>query len=76
VINSNAPPWLATAGAGDVLAGMVGALLAGGMAPFEAACAAAWIHGEAANHAGAYLTADDLPTAVRDVMANLVSIYG
>ena len=64
VINANAPSWLATAGSGDVLSGIVGGLLAQGMAPFEAAAAAVWIHGEAGCLAGQGLTADDLPTAV------------
>lgn len=60
VINSNAPADLATAGAGDVLAGLIGGLLAPRMAPFEAACAAAWLQGDAARAYGPGLIADDL----------------
>jgi len=64
-INTNAPPTLATAGSGDVLAGICGALLAQGYPVYEAACAAVWHHGEAAQRAGAGLTAEILASHVR-----------
>jgi hydroxyethylthiazole kinase-like uncharacterized protein yjeF len=63
-INHNAPPWLATGGTGDVLAGAAAALLAQGMAPFEAAAAAAWWQGAAAQRLGRGLIAEDLADAM------------
>ncbi|MDB5554539.1 MAG: hypothetical protein JWL86_4523 [Rhizobium sp.] len=64
-VNTNAPPSLATAGSGDVLAGICGALLAQGYPAFEAACAAVWHHGDAAKRAGDGLTAETLVENVR-----------
>jgi ADP-dependent NAD(P)H-hydrate dehydratase / NAD(P)H-hydrate epimerase len=60
---------LATAGAGDVLAGTIGGLLAQGMPPWEAACAAAWIHGRAGALAGPGLLAEDLPPLLPQAVA-------
>ena len=70
-IAENAPPWLATAGSGDVLAGFVAGLLAQGMPPFEAASAATWLHGETGSEAGPGLIAEDLPEALRMVYRRL-----
>lgn len=70
-INNNAPAWLATAGAGDVLAGMVAGLLAQGVPGFEAAAAAVWFHGAAGSEAGPGLTAEDLEPALRRVLRRL-----
>ncbi|MGE5723075.1 MAG: NAD(P)H-hydrate dehydratase [Sphingomonadales bacterium] len=63
-ISPPAPSWLATAGTGDVLAGIIAALRARGLAPFEAACAAVWLHGRAARRVGPALIADDLVAAL------------
>ena len=66
-----AAPWLATAGAGDVLAGLIGGFLARGAAPLAAAATAAWLHVEAARAFGPGLIAEDLPEALPGVLAGL-----
>ena len=72
-VNANAPPQLATAGSGDVLAGIVLGLLAQEMDPFAAAAAAAWIHGAAASRFGLGLVAEDLIDAVVPVLQDLLA---
>ena len=71
VISANAPPWLATAGSGDVLAGIIAGFLAQGVAAFEAACIGAWMHGEAGSEAGPGLIAEDLPETLPAVFRRL-----
>ncbi|MCI0467380.1 MAG: NAD(P)H-hydrate dehydratase [Beijerinckiaceae bacterium] len=71
-ISEDLPPWLATAGSGDVLAGIVGGLLAQSMPVFEAAAAAVWLHGAAARHFGPGLIAEDIPENLPPVLRELL----
>jgi hydroxyethylthiazole kinase-like uncharacterized protein yjeF len=75
-IAANAPPWLATAGSGDVLSGMIGGLLAQGVPAFEAACISVWMHGEAGQEAGPGLIAEDLPEVLPAVLRQLYDRFG
>ncbi len=72
-INATTSPWLATAGTGDVLAGMVLGLLAQAMPPFEAASAAVWLHGKAGSEFGPGLIAEDIPETLPKVLRALGS---
>ena len=74
-INDNAPPWLATAGSGDVLAGMITGLLAQSMPAWEAACAAVWLHGACGAAYGPGLIAEDLPEMMPRVLNELLLGY-
>nr|WP_292057108.1 NAD(P)H-hydrate dehydratase [Brevundimonas sp. UBA5936] len=72
-VNGDGSPWLATAGSGDVLAGLIGGLIAQHMDSFDAARAAVWIHSEAARRFGPGLIAEDLPQGLPAVLADLLN---
>jgi len=71
-INSNGTAALATAGSGDVLAGLICGLIAQGMAPFEAVCAAVWLHGEAGRAAGPLAIAEDIVSQIAPALEPLL----
>ena len=75
-IAANAPPWLATAGSGDVLAGFIGGMLAQRVPAFEAACIGVWMHGETGHAFGPGLIAEDLPDVLPEVFRNLYDELG
>lgn len=70
IVNTSGTPFLATAGSGDVLAGLIAGLIAQGMASFEAAAAGAWVHGRAGEALGPGLTADELP----DILPHIFNV--
>jgi ADP-dependent NAD(P)H-hydrate dehydratase / NAD(P)H-hydrate epimerase len=74
-VNTTGTPWLATAGAGDVLGGLVGALLAAGLAPYDAASVGAWLHGAAATAAsgGGPIVAGDIARHLRAVLRDVIT---
>jgi ADP-dependent NAD(P)H-hydrate dehydratase / NAD(P)H-hydrate epimerase len=72
IVNKNASPYLATAGSGDVLAGMITGLLAQGMPALYAIAAATWLHGECANSLGVGLIAEDIPNILPQVLKGIM----
>ncbi len=72
VINHNAPPYLATAGSGDVLGGLIAGLLSGGMAAFSAAATAVWLHGAAGQKLGPGLISEDIERVVPEILSELL----
>lgn len=76
VVNTHATPFLATAGSGDVLAGIIGGLMAQGLSAFDAACAGTWMHGDAGRRAGPGMTAEDLDGSLRETITYLYAARG
>lgn len=74
VVNTTGAPFLATAGSGDVLAGLIAGLIAQGMASFSAACAAAWLHGRAAERLGPGMIAEDIPEILPPLLRDLARL--
>ena len=72
VVNRHASRWLAKAGTGDVLAGMIAGLAAQGLSPFDAACAAVWMHGEAGRRIGPGLVASDIASHLGDIYGECI----
>ena len=72
VLNTTASPYLAKAGTGDVLAGLITGLLAQGMPAFDAACAGVWIHGQAGARIGPGLIPQDIFSEIRSILADLI----
>jgi len=73
-INDNAPAWLATAGTGDVLAGLVAAFLAQAVPAYDAAAMAVYVHGLAGQRGGRYLVADDLEPLLQPCLQELADL--
>jgi ADP-dependent NAD(P)H-hydrate dehydratase / NAD(P)H-hydrate epimerase len=73
IINANAPPWLATAGSGDVLAGIITGFMAQGVAAFHATCIGAWLHGAAAQNFQPGMIAEDLVATLPQTLATLAA---
>jgi hydroxyethylthiazole kinase-like uncharacterized protein yjeF len=74
VVNNNASPYLATAGSGDVLCGIISGFTAQGMSPFYAACAGVWMHGRTSQLLGAGLVAEDLIENIPQVLKEILNI--
>lgn len=75
IINKSSSPWLATAGSGDVLSGIITSFLAQGIKPFSAACAAVWFHSKLADHAGAAIISEDLIHSIKPVLEDFYKTY-